>query len=122
MKPSAMRAPATRRRAAARRARAGAQVSRRRHQPRRPDARDVERPDALVDVTGLSRRDRGDATTAACGSAPRVKNTALAEHRAVRDRYPLLAHAILAGASRADPQHGDGRRQPPAAHALRLLL
>lgn len=58
----------------------------------------VERPAALVDVTGLSatieeRRDGGLLIGAA------VRNTALAEHRGVRTRYPVLARAILAGAS-----------------------
>lgn len=58
----------------------------------------IERPSALVDVTGLSstieeRRNGGLLIGAA------VRNTALAEHRAVRTRYPVLARAILAGAS-----------------------
>lgn len=58
----------------------------------------VERPNALVDVTGLSRaieeRDDGGLLIGAA-----ARNTALAEHRAVRTRYPLLARSILAGAS-----------------------
>ena len=58
----------------------------------------VEAPDALVDVTGLSRtieeRDDGSLLIGAAAN-----NTALAEHRAVRARYPVLARAILAGAS-----------------------
>lgn len=58
----------------------------------------IERPATLVDVTGLSstieeRRDGGLLIGAA------VRNTALAEHRDVRTRYPVLARAILAGAS-----------------------
>ena len=58
----------------------------------------VERPAALVDVTGLSsaieeREDGGLLIGAA------AKNTAVAEHRAIRTRYPVLARAILAGAS-----------------------
>ena len=58
----------------------------------------VARPERLVDVTGLS-----DAITETAdgglliGAA--VRNTALAEHHAVRTRYPLLSRAILAGAS-----------------------
>ncbi len=58
----------------------------------------VERPAALVDVTGLP------AAIEACpdgsiliGAA--AKNTAVAEHRAVRERFPLLSRAIVAGAS-----------------------
>ncbi|TCP36702.1 xanthine dehydrogenase family protein subunit M [Sphingomonas sp. BK235] len=58
----------------------------------------VARPDHLVDVTGLSatitERDDGGLLIGAA-----VRNTALAEHRAVRARYPMLTRAILAGAS-----------------------
>lgn len=58
----------------------------------------IERPDVLVDVTGLSceienREDGGLRIGAG------VKNTALAADRRVRERYPMLAQAILAGAS-----------------------
>ncbi|HTE37484.1 MAG TPA: FAD binding domain-containing protein, partial [Reyranella sp.] len=50
------------------------------------------------DVTGISARieERGDGSLMIGAAA---KNTALAEHRAVRTRYPVLARAILAGAS-----------------------
>jgi len=58
----------------------------------------VERPDMLVDVTGLDRsievRDDGSLRIGAAAT-----NTALAEHRAVREGFPLLARAILDGAS-----------------------
>lgn len=58
----------------------------------------IERPAALVDVTGLDsaiaeQPDGGLLIGAA------ARNTAVAEHRLVRDRYPLLARAIVAGAS-----------------------
>ena len=58
----------------------------------------VEHPVALVDVTGLSNtiEERPDGSLL-IGAA--VRNTAVAEHRAVRMRYPVLARAILAGAS-----------------------
>lgn len=58
----------------------------------------IERPTALVDVTGLSS---GIAETDGGGLliGAAVRNTALAEHRLVRSRYPVLARAILAGAS-----------------------
>lgn len=58
----------------------------------------IERPSALVDVTGLSSliEEREDGSLL-IGAAAR--NTAVAEHRAVRTRYPVLARAILAGAS-----------------------
>lgn len=55
-------------------------------------------PATLIDVTGLSdaiveTEDGGLLIGAA------VRNTVLAEHRAVRARYPVLTRAILAGAS-----------------------
>jgi xanthine dehydrogenase YagS FAD-binding subunit len=58
----------------------------------------VEIPSALVDVTGLSAaiEDTGDGGLM-IGAATR--NTAVAEHRAVRTRYPMLTRAIVAGAS-----------------------
>lgn len=58
----------------------------------------VERPASLVDVTGL----RGDIVETESGGlliGAAVRNTQLAEHRSVRERYPLLTRAILAGAS-----------------------
>lgn len=58
----------------------------------------AERPETLVDVTGLSggieARDDGGLLIGAG-----VRNTAVAADRAVRERYPMLARAILAGAS-----------------------
>lgn len=57
----------------------------------------IEQPAFLVDVTGLSadieERDGGLVLGAA------ARNTAIAEHRAVRARYPALSRAILTGAS-----------------------
>ena len=58
----------------------------------------VERPTALIDVTALpgaiEETEQGGLLIGAA-----ARNTALAEHRAVRERYPMLARAILAGAS-----------------------
>lgn len=58
----------------------------------------VETPSFLVDVTGLSQeitvRDDGSALIGAA-----VKNTALAADRQIRQRFPLLARAVLSGAS-----------------------
>jgi len=58
----------------------------------------IEQPRELVDVTGLpsaiaETADGGLRIDAA------VRNTALAEHPLVRERYPALSRAILAGAS-----------------------
>jgi len=58
----------------------------------------IERPSALIDVSRLSaaitERDGGGLLIDAA-----TRNTAIAEHRAVRERYPVLSRAILAGAS-----------------------
>ncbi|TWI69908.1 xanthine dehydrogenase YagS FAD-binding subunit [Pseudoduganella lurida] len=58
----------------------------------------VEQPAGLVDVTGLpdTIEERADGSLLIGAAA---KNTAVAEHRAVRARFPLLSRAILAGAS-----------------------
>jgi len=58
----------------------------------------IETPAVLVDVTAL----RGGIEDTASGGlliGAATRNTALAEHQAVRDRYPVLARAVLAGAS-----------------------
>jgi xanthine dehydrogenase YagS FAD-binding subunit len=58
----------------------------------------VEVPSALVDVTGLSAEiEETDDGGLMIGAAAR--NTAVAEHPAVRGRYPMLTRAIVAGAS-----------------------
>ncbi|WP_354685500.1 xanthine dehydrogenase family protein subunit M [Cupriavidus necator] len=59
----------------------------------------IEQPDALIDVSGLPL-DRIEASAdggLVIGAA--MKNTAVALDRVVRERYPLLAQAILFGAS-----------------------
>ncbi len=58
----------------------------------------VARPDMLVDVTGLSNAiEETEGGGLMIGAA--VRNTALAGDLTVRTRYPVLARAILAGAS-----------------------
>jgi xanthine dehydrogenase YagS FAD-binding subunit len=58
----------------------------------------IEHPSTLIDVTGLSNaiEEREDGSLM-IGAATR--NTALASHRAVRTRYPVLSRAVVAGAS-----------------------
>lgn len=58
----------------------------------------LERPSSLVDVTSLSTSIEETADGGLRIGAG-VRNSALAEHLAVRTRYPMLARAILAGAS-----------------------
>jgi xanthine dehydrogenase YagS FAD-binding subunit len=58
----------------------------------------VERPDSLIDVTGLSTAmEETESGGLLIGAG--VRNSALAANRAVRTRYPMLARSILAGAS-----------------------
>jgi xanthine dehydrogenase YagS FAD-binding subunit len=58
----------------------------------------IERPQSLIDVTGLSNTivelDDGSLLIGAA-----TRNTALASHHAVRRRYPVLSRALVAGAS-----------------------
>ena len=58
----------------------------------------IERPAAVVDVTGLSAAiTETESGGLLIGAAAR--NTAVAEHRIVRASFPMLARAILSGAS-----------------------
>jgi xanthine dehydrogenase YagS FAD-binding subunit len=60
---------------------------------------DVEKPARLVDINALPL---GDITTTPAGGArigAMVRNSDCANHPIIRDRYPLLAQALLAGAS-----------------------
>jgi xanthine dehydrogenase YagS FAD-binding subunit len=58
----------------------------------------IERPEMVIDVTGFSHEIR-DTEDGGLVIDAGTKNTAVASHRAVRERYPVLAQAILAGAS-----------------------
>jgi len=58
----------------------------------------IESPSALIDVTGL-RTDIVEQSDGSILIGAAARNTAVAEHRAIRERYPLLSRAIVAGAS-----------------------
>ncbi len=58
----------------------------------------IERPHALIDVSGLWTQ-LSDTPEGGVLIGAGVKNTALASHRSIRERFPLLAQAILSGAS-----------------------
>lgn len=64
---------------------------------------DVERPDALVDITRLSLTEIKPIATGANKGGLSIgglgKNTDAANHPLIRQNYPLLTQAILAGAS-----------------------
>ena len=58
----------------------------------------LERPSALVDITTLSNTIE-ETPEGGLRIGAGVRNSAVAEHRIVRARYPVLASALLAGAS-----------------------
>jgi xanthine dehydrogenase YagS FAD-binding subunit len=58
----------------------------------------IERPDLLVDVSGLNV-EIADGADGGLVIGAGVKNTTLAADRRVRERFPMLAQAVLAGAS-----------------------
>ena len=59
----------------------------------------VETPDALVDVSRLPLREIEERPDGGLRIGAAVRNSELAAHRAVRERYPLLSLALLSGAS-----------------------
>ncbi|QHI99265.1 xanthine dehydrogenase family protein subunit M [Xylophilus rhododendri] len=58
----------------------------------------IERPSTLVDVSGLSKNIEARADGSVLIGAA-ASNSAVALHPAIRERFPVLARAILAGAS-----------------------
>jgi xanthine dehydrogenase YagS FAD-binding subunit len=82
---------------------------------------DVERPTRLIDITRLPLKTVEETADGGLRIGALVPNSDLAYHPIVGQRYPLLASAILAGASTA-AQHGVDRRQPIAANPLLLFL
>ena len=58
----------------------------------------IERPTSLIDVTGLSSaiEEQADGSWLIGAAA---KNTAVAEHPVIRQLFPVLTRAIVAGAS-----------------------
>lgn len=58
----------------------------------------IEQPDALVDVTRLSD-ELEESETGGIKIGAAAKNTAVANHQSVREKFPVLSQAILFGAS-----------------------
>ncbi len=57
----------------------------------------IEQPDSLIDVSRLSSEITETENGVRIGAA--AKNTAVANHQLIRERFPVLAQAILFGAS-----------------------
>src|SRR6266852_8618281 len=60
---------------------------------------DVERPSRLIDISRLPLRTVEDTANGGLRIGALVPNSDLAYHPMVEQRYPMLASAILAGAS-----------------------
>jgi xanthine dehydrogenase YagS FAD-binding subunit len=58
----------------------------------------IEHPDAVIDVTRLASGIR-EAADGGVAIGAEVKNSAVANHPLIRQRYPMLSQAILSGAS-----------------------
>lgn len=59
----------------------------------------IEKPDALVDVTGLPLGSITEGPHGGITIGAATRNSTVAGHPVVRDRYPLLSEAIVNGAS-----------------------
>jgi xanthine dehydrogenase YagS FAD-binding subunit len=59
----------------------------------------IEQPDALVDVTGVSSAGIAELPDGGISIGGAVRNSGVAIHPLVRQRYPMLSQAILFGAS-----------------------
>jgi xanthine dehydrogenase YagS FAD-binding subunit len=59
----------------------------------------VERPGTLVDVTRIPELDRIEERDGGLAIGALVRNTALADDPRIAERYPLVASAVLAGAT-----------------------
>ena len=81
----------------------------------------VETPAHLVDVNHLPLADIENLDGGSLRVGALVRNSALAGDTRVRERYPVLSEALLAGAS-GQLRNRRNRRQPAAADPLLLLL
>src|SRR5439155_24382731 len=59
----------------------------------------VERPSALVDINGLALATTDEHPDGTVRGGALVRNSDMAQHPLIRDRYPMRSQAILAGAS-----------------------
>src|SRR5438045_208228 len=59
----------------------------------------IEQPDAVVDITRLPLNRIEELPDGSISIGAAVKNTQLANHRIIRERYPVLSQAVVFGAS-----------------------
>src|SRR5436190_16464124 len=60
---------------------------------------DIETPARIVDITRLPLTGINETADGGLRIGALVRNSDLAQHRTVRERYPLLSRALLSGAS-----------------------
>jgi xanthine dehydrogenase YagS FAD-binding subunit len=82
---------------------------------------DVEQPTTIIDITRLPLKEVESMPSGGLHIGALVRNTDLAYHPLVEQRYPVLASAIMAGASQQLRNMASTGKSPPA-YALPLLL
>ena len=82
---------------------------------------EVMQPDALIDINRLELKEISE-VDGGLRIGTLVTNSDLAADMRVRESYPMLSQALLAGRLWPVAQQGDDRRQPAATHAVLLLL
>ena len=82
----------------------------------------VEQPRSLVDITRLPLAEIEQLSDGGVRIGALVRNSRLAAHPLVSDKYPLLSSSDSQWRLGSVAQHGNNRRQPYAAHAVLLLL
>ena len=98
----------------------GDPIHRRRHDAGRPDEAERGTPEQLVDINRLPLDKSKLCPTAGLKIGATVAKLRPRQRPDGRRDYSVLSQAILR-CFRADPQHGDHRRQHAAANPLRLL-
>ena len=83
---------------------------------------DVERPTKVIDITRLPLKQVENTPGGGLRIGALVRNSDLAYHPLVEERYPVLASAIMAGASQQLRNMASTGGNLLAAHALPLLL
>ena len=83
---------------------------------------DVEGPARLIDISHLPLRSVEETAAGGLLIGAMVPNTDLAYHPLIEQRYPLLARAILSGASQQLRNMASTGGNLAAAHALLLFL
>ena len=82
--------------------------------------KNVVAPDKLIDINGIDLK-KIEFLTEKVSIGALAKNSEVAEDKTIKERYPLLALALAAGAS-TNQAYGECRREYVAAYPLLLFL